>query len=205
LKRAYATAEAIFEKQPEPKPVFQSSPLLREQHFGIAEGKAWTYTMTPNLSLEEHFAQGLFPVTSGRDEAFPEGESLNDVARRAEQAIQDFIFPEVRKAAEKGMKGLNIAIVSHGICISELVSCLMAKGESGHNLGHKYRGMRNTAWSRISVNIEVDIFTFVSMTPIMLISNRDRQKAILWTWLTALCHLYRSCLPTLTGSSTWRV
>ena len=181
LKRAYSTAEAVFEKQPERKPLFESSPLLREQHFGIAEGKPWTYTMTSNLSLEEHYAQGVFPVTNGRGEGFPEGETLNDVAGRAEQAIQDFVLSNVRKAAEQGKKGLHIAIVSHGICISELVPLLMRKDESGQDPGRKYRGMHNTAWTRISVDVRVGIhMAFTLMTLVILISSRDRQKASLW-------------------------
>ncbi|KAI0346027.1 phosphoglycerate mutase-like protein [Trametopsis cervina] len=154
LKRAYSTAEAIYEKQTDPKPTFTSSSLLREQHFGIAEGHPWSWTMTPGLSLEDHFAQGLYPVMDGRTDAFPEGESLNDVAARAEQVIQDFVLSNLRQAAQEGRKGVHIALVSHGICISELIPALMTKDESRKHPGHKYRGLLNTAWTRITVNVK---------------------------------------------------
>ncbi|KAI0087902.1 phosphoglycerate mutase-like protein [Irpex rosettiformis] len=154
LKRAYSTAEAVYEKQPEPKPTFESTLLIREQHFGIAEGNKWVWNMVPNLSLEEHHARGLFPVMEGRDDKFPEGESLDDVAKRADQAIQDFVLSNVRKAAQEGKKGLHVALVSHGICISELVTALLTKDESGQHPGQKFRGMRNTAWTRITVDVK---------------------------------------------------
>lgn len=44
LKRAFSTAQALYDAQPEPKPTFTKSLLLREQHFGIAEGRPWTFT-----------------------------------------------------------------------------------------------------------------------------------------------------------------
>lgn len=44
LKRAFSTAQALYDAQPEPKPVFTKSLLLREQYFGIAEGRPWTFT-----------------------------------------------------------------------------------------------------------------------------------------------------------------
>ncbi|KAI0697909.1 phosphoglycerate mutase-like protein [Cytidiella melzeri] len=154
LKRAYSTAEAVYEKQPQPKPVFSSSPLLREQHFGIAEGKPWTWDTTPGLSLEDHYAQGLFPVMYQRADAFPDGESLDDVAVRAEQAVKDLILSNVRKAAREGKKGLHVAIVSHGIFISELISALLTKDRSGQHPGRKYRGTHNTAWTRIIVSVK---------------------------------------------------
>ncbi|KAI0771423.1 histidine phosphatase superfamily, partial [Irpex lacteus] len=139
LKRAYSTAEAIYEKQPEPKPIFESTPLIREQYFGVAEGKPWIWNMKPGLSLEEHYAQNLYPVLEGRSEKFPEGESLNDVAARAEVAIQQFVLANVWKAAREGKKGLHVALVSHGICISELVAALLTKDESGqHPLMSRY-------------------------------------------------------------------
>ena len=111
--------------------------------------------MVPNLSLEEHYARGLFPVMEGREDKFPEGESLNDVAERAEEAIRDLVLANVRKAAREGRKGSHIALVSHGICISELVTALLMKDESGQHPGQKFRGMRNTAWTRITVDVKV--------------------------------------------------
>lgn len=111
--------------------------------------------MKPGLSLEEHFAQGLYPVLHGRTERFPEGESLEDVAIRANQAIQDLVLPHLWKAAREGAKNVHVALVSHGICISELVAALLAKDASRQNPGHKYRGLLNTAWARVSVDVKV--------------------------------------------------
>lgn len=111
--------------------------------------------MKPGLSLEEHFAQGLYPVLHGRTDRFPEGESLEDVAVRANQAILDLVMPHVWTAAREGAKNVHIALVSHGICISELVASLLAKDASGQDPGHKYRGLLNTAWTRVAVDVKV--------------------------------------------------
>ena len=69
----------------------------------------------PDLTIEEHYAQKIFPVLLHRDERFPEGESLNDVAERTTQAIRELVLPNVWKAAREGVKGLHIAIASHGL------------------------------------------------------------------------------------------
>ena len=38
LKRAFATAQALYDDQKDPKPSFESSELLRELNFGDAAG-----------------------------------------------------------------------------------------------------------------------------------------------------------------------
>lgn len=102
LKRAASTAQALYDAHSEPKPTFTKSLLIREQHFGIGEGKPWTFngdeyvlhfafigsvlwfselSLSSNLTLEEQFARGIFPVLKGDDERFPGGESLNDLGR----------------------------------------------------------------------------------------------------------------------------
>ena len=155
LLRAYTTAQAIHDAQAEPKPPLTKSTLLREQHWGIAEGHSWLLDAKPGLSIEEHFAQGIYPVLHERWQKFPEGESLEDVVKRAEKAIDDFVMPHVWEAAKNGKKNVHIALVSHGICISELIPVLVMKDASGQHPGHRWRGLRNTAWTRITVDVKV--------------------------------------------------
>ncbi|PCH40029.1 phosphoglycerate mutase-like protein [Wolfiporia cocos MD-104 SS10] len=154
LKRALWTAQAVRNAQKEPQPPLTTSLLLREQYWGIAEGKPWIMQMEPGISLEEHYAKGVYPVLSGRADKFPEGESLDDLAQRAAQAIDELAMPYVWQAARAGESGLNIAIVSHGLCISELIPALLVKDASGAHPGHKYKGLLNTAWTRVTVTVK---------------------------------------------------
>ncbi|OBZ71592.1 hypothetical protein A0H81_08444 [Grifola frondosa] len=154
LKRALWTAQALHDAQSEPKPPFETSLLLREQHWGIAEGNPWIMHRIPDLTLEDHFAQGLYPVLHDRSQRFPEGESLNDLADRAKAAIEELVMPHVLRAAREGMKGIHIAVVSHGLCISELVPALLLKDASGVHPENKYRGLLNTAWTRVTVDVK---------------------------------------------------
>ncbi|PSR70465.1 hypothetical protein PHLCEN_2v13616 [Hermanssonia centrifuga] len=154
LKRAYSTAQGVHDAQPEPKPPLTTSLLLREQHWGVAEGHPWIMVQEPGLSLEEHLARGLYPVLHERSQKFPEGESLNDLALRAEQAINEIVMPYVWQAARDGKKGIHIALVSHGLCISELVPALLKKDASGQHIGRDYRGLLNTAWTRVVLDVK---------------------------------------------------
>ncbi|KAI0036441.1 histidine phosphatase superfamily, partial [Vararia minispora EC-137] len=153
LKRAFTTAQAIYDAQPSPKPSFTESVLIREQHFGVAEGKPWTYNHEPGLSLEEHFARGIWPVLTGDDERFPDGESHNDLAARADMAIEELVMPHVWQAAREGRKGVHVALVSHGLCISHLITQLLKRNAAEHP-GGDYRGLLNTAWSRVEVDVK---------------------------------------------------
>ncbi|KAI9443114.1 histidine phosphatase superfamily [Lactarius indigo] len=141
LKRAFTTAQALYDHQKEPKPSFDSSELLREQNFGVAEGKPCTWT------------KGVYPVLYGDDEKFPEGESTNDLAERARTALAKFVLPHVWQAAKEGKTGIHVAIVSHGLCISELVSELL-KRSAKQGKDTDFRGLWNTAWTRVVVDIE---------------------------------------------------
>jgi len=153
LKRAFWTAQAVHDAQLEPKPPLESSPLLRE-HFGVAEGKKWVMHRDPRRSLESYYAEGLFPVLDGRADKFPEGESLDDLAARAHLAVEEVVMPHIRTAARAGKKGVYIAIVSHGLCISELVPALVTKDISGVHPGSKFKGLLNTAWTSVTVNVK---------------------------------------------------
>ncbi len=154
LKRAFTTAQALYVHQRDPKPSFDSSELLREQNFGVAEGKPWTFEDDSTLTLEEHIAKGIYPVLYGDDEKFPQGESMNDLAERARTSLERFVLPHVRQAAKEGKNGMHVAVVSHGLCISELISELLKMGVK-QSRETNYRGLWNTAWTRVVIDIEV--------------------------------------------------
>ena len=174
LKRAFTTAQALYDSQKDPKPSFDSSELLREQNFGVAEGKPWTFQADEALTLEEHMAKGVYPVLYDDDEKFPEGESAKDLDERARTALEKFALPHVSQAAKEGKTGIHIAIVSHGLCISALISELlkMSAKQSGAT---NYRGLWNTAWTRVVVDIEVG--SRETMIVRELTSQRDPRKA----------------------------
>ncbi len=99
-------------------------------------------------------AKGVYPVLYGDDEKFPEGESTKDLAERARTALAKFVLPHVWQAAKEGKTGIHVAIVSHGLCISELISELLKRSaKQGGETDH--RGLWNTAWTRVVVDIEV--------------------------------------------------
>ncbi|EMD39877.1 hypothetical protein CERSUDRAFT_112131 [Gelatoporia subvermispora B] len=154
LKRALWTAQAVHNAQQEPKPPLTTSPLLREQHWGVAEGQPWTMQPLAGVSIEEHFARGIYPVLHERSQKFPEAESLDDLARRADQAVEEILMPYILQAARSGERGIHVAIVSHGLCISELIPALMKRDASGIHPSCGYRGLFNTAWSRVTVNVK---------------------------------------------------
>jgi broad specificity phosphatase PhoE len=151
------TAKTLLNAQPNPKPRIEISPLLREQHYGLGEGQRYDVRRVPGLSLAEHFARGKFPPLYSRSERFPEGESLEDVARRAEEAVEQFAIPYIQNAAKEGRDGMNVAVVSHGLLIREAIAALMRKDK--HNTegvnAIDYRSLRNTGWTRVIVQVEV--------------------------------------------------
>ena len=100
-------------------------------------------------------ANGVYPTLYGNDEKFPEGESTNELALRANRAITALVLPHVWQAAKVGKTGIHIAVVSHGLCIGQMISELLkmsVKQDEGD-----YRGLRNTAWTRLAIDIEVRI------------------------------------------------
>ena len=143
--------------QPDPKPPLHECPDIREQHWGVAEGKPWVWNQKPGLSIEEHFARDIWPVLHERWQHFPEGESLDMMYTRAKRAIDECVTPHVWKAAREGRTGVHIALASHGLCISELIPALLAKDDrfKGTHMGAKYRGLLNTAWTRLTIEVEV--------------------------------------------------
>lgn len=156
LKRAFTTAQALYDGQREPKPTFDSSQLLREQHFGIAEGKPWSYVSNRIFNLEEEMAKGVYPVPHGNDEKFPDGESINDLAQRAKEAITTLVLPHVWQTAKEGKTGVHVAVVGHGLCISQMISQLL-KMNPKQDEERDYRGLLNTAWTRVVIESEVRV------------------------------------------------
>lgn len=151
------TAQAVHDAQRESPPPLTTSLLLREQTFGVAEGNPWITEMQPGLSLEDHFARKLYPVLHSWVHKFPEGESLDDLAARANKAVDDLLLPHVWSAARAGDQELHVAVVSHGLCISELVPALLVRDQSGIHPGHRYRGLLNTAWTRVTVKVKAGV------------------------------------------------
>ncbi|GJE98396.1 phosphoglycerate mutase-like protein [Phanerochaete sordida] len=155
LLRALATAQAIHDAQPAPKPPLTTSPLLREQHWGVAEGEPFAAAPDPALGLDEHIARGVYPLLREPWQRFPGGESLEDVGARAQQAVEELVMPHVWDAARQGRKDVHVAVVSHGIAISELVRVLVLKDESfGEHPAHRWKRMLNTAWTRVTVDVK---------------------------------------------------
>ncbi|KAF9467774.1 histidine phosphatase superfamily [Collybia nuda] len=147
LLRALATGQAVHSGQAH-KPPFTVNPKLREQHFGIAEGHPWVSSPLPaNMSMEELFSKNVFPVLEARDAKFPEGESLEDLARRAEEAVRECIIPHIKE------DGAHIALASHGLCISELIAAII-RLDPDSSRDVSYTGLLNTAWTRLTISLK---------------------------------------------------
>lgn len=161
LLRAYDTARAIQAAQPETThPELVSSPLLREQHFGIAEGNKCDVPRQCGLSDEEHWAKGVFPVPNGRKGKFPEGESPDDLGDRARQVVEELILPIIRDAVKGKKENVHVALVSHSLCIDELVAAVVAldyerRSKGLEVLDREHTGLLNTAWMRATIDLEV--------------------------------------------------
>lgn len=82
-----------------------TTPLLREQFFGSAEGQNWR-TGYATSSNSHH----------NRAYCFPQGESLEDVHRRAKEIVQRCVVPWLVKSAQNTQgKKEHVVLVAHGI------------------------------------------------------------------------------------------
>lgn len=109
----------------------------------------------PNKSLEDHFRDGQYPILFERHEKFPNGESLNDVSVRAEHFMNNQVLkPYLPRAISSGVEDVHVALVSHGLCISELIPALLKRNDGG-SPAKDYRGLLNTAWTRVTVQVKV--------------------------------------------------
>lgn len=116
-----------------------------------------------DLPREQLYERGIFPILYNREESFPEGESLNDLQTRAERAIKDIVLPFVKEEAFSG-QDIHIAIVSHGLCISELVSALVRLDHFKAS-GSDWTGLLNTAWTRVTLD------AVASYSPLKILSR----------------------------------
>jgi broad specificity phosphatase PhoE len=91
----------------------------------------------------------------GRDDRFPDGESMNDVAKRGSEVIDKFIVPHVLNAKGKTAEGTHIVFVSHGICIAETIGALMRKSTHPDANVSSWLGLMNTAWTRCIIGVQV--------------------------------------------------
>ncbi|KAG6897645.1 hypothetical protein C0992_012624 [Termitomyces sp. T32_za158] len=153
LERALLTAKALQAAQPNFVPL-QISPLLREQNFGRGEGQKYDVRKKPHLSFKEHVAQGIYITPFNRSDRYPDGESLDDVAKRADNVVENIILPYVEKATREGNQNMHIAFVSHGIFIAELIASLAAQSGSRPRPS-QFRGLRNTGYTRVVVKAVV--------------------------------------------------
>ena len=114
----------------------------------------------PGLSDEEHWAKGIFPILHERTDKFPDGESLDDLRDRARHAVKEFIVPVVKNALKNGEENVHVAVVSHGLCISELVAAVVRLDYERRSKGlevpdREYAGLSNTAWTRVTIGLAV--------------------------------------------------
>ena len=159
LKRALLTAEAICNAQSDPRLTPQPSILLREQKYGSGEGKRWDGRRIPGLATNEHYKRGICPALRNRLEKFPGGESLNDLAERAEEVIDHILGPHIW---DETYDKAHIVIVSHGIFLAELIAAWVKRQNTQRTLKVRprdFRGMRNTAWTKVRVTVQVSNLT----------------------------------------------
>ncbi|KAG8972621.1 hypothetical protein FRC05_009731 [Tulasnella sp. 425] len=170
LKRALTTAQQI-EKQNQSKPPLTITPLIREQHFGEAEGNPWAPAITPDPKgtkgpndpnatgrlgvIDPKTNKKVYPVQPGRSAKFPAGESQDDVAERTGEAFDEFVMPFVRDSVGKPVGEVNVFFVSHGIAISEGIGAIFSRAVNGRGVDpDTWRGLHNTAWSRVVIGME---------------------------------------------------
>ena len=107
------------------------------------------------MTLEEHYAQSLFPIHHERWQKFPGGESIDDLAQRAEEAVREVVLPHVLELLENQTRTSHIAIASHGLFIAEMIPVLLKMDVTNTEPRTTFRGMKNTAWTRVVVDFQV--------------------------------------------------
>ncbi|KJA21242.1 hypothetical protein HYPSUDRAFT_42386 [Hypholoma sublateritium FD-334 SS-4] len=155
LLRAKTTANAVKRKQRgNPNLLLREFTILREQNFGAGEGMKFS-KKKPGMSLTDHYSKGKFPALYTRHERFPEGESLDDLAQRADTVINDILFPHLLEEKEEDVTR-TIAVVSHGLFIGELLAAILRRSHERDATfnHHHFRGMKNTAWTEVAVSLK---------------------------------------------------
>ncbi|KAF7298969.1 hypothetical protein MIND_00845100 [Mycena indigotica] len=155
LKRAHMTALELEKCQTTSQPLL-ISPLLKERHFGVAEGKPSFWKRDLNRSLDDHVSDGIYPSLNGRNERFPEGESLDDVRNRAIQAWENMLLNYVHEACENHTH-LHIAVVSHGLFIREALQALTRYDNALDLTTINGQWLRNTGWARVVLQVKGNV------------------------------------------------
>lgn len=170
LLRAHTTAKQIHSFQ-SPSPPLIVSDLIREQHWGDAEGHPFTWddddeTVEEGVESGQMDSKGRYAPLRDRISKFSNGESSEDVARRADEFISEHIIHHVMASLPDDAKPLNIFVVSHGICIAELIAAFLRRdpaneyvngGDEPRMLPESWRGLANTGWTRLEVSLYVSI------------------------------------------------
>lgn len=145
LKRAATTAHSVHTQSTNPPPIVVSR-YLREQFFGSAEGHPWNEgpydsSVRANMGWED----------SRQFRLAADGESLDDVAVRADAALRHFVAPHLIHAA-KSEGDHHIMIFAHGLFLSELMFALRRSSEPKLHFV-KNTTYTNTGWSRVELNL----------------------------------------------------
>lgn len=159
LDRALTTARNVAKQnRSDPAPPLTVSPLLREQFFGEAEGAPWDAGRYSSYHMpwEDHRAFKM------ADHA----ESLDDVARRADQVLRHFVLPHVVAAAASAPRHRDdddddrpqhVMLFAHGIWLSEFMFALKRAAEGPDARYVKTGGYANTGWSRVEIELVEDV------------------------------------------------
>jgi len=136
----------------------------------------------------------VYETIRNRHDRFTSGESLDDLALRAEDAVERLVWPHLddaiaiahhhsdtgagagagagtntngvegvevegrpRENGEVGVEvegglGYHVVIVSHGLCISEMVAAILRRSpNAGATAGVRFKGLVNTGWTRVRI------------------------------------------------------
>ncbi|KAL8945870.1 MAG: hypothetical protein Q9222_007651 [Ikaeria aurantiellina] len=124
LQRAVKTAEALLAAQPEnpdrPALTVRQLSVLREQDFGIYEGKPFYVRQqgSSRSGKDNHRAQHL------DDPGFQDVESKESMTSRTDSFVHEYLKPLILKDSPSSF-GNVVAIVSHGIILSYLWRSLL--------------------------------------------------------------------------------
>jgi len=154
LKRALWTGQQVqMQQSRQPSPPFTTSELLREQHWGDAEGQPWTAHVPSGAGTD---GKKYWVLPPGRNGKFPNGESAEDVAVRTGEAFDTFVLPFVMAAKGKSLGEIHIVMTSHGIAIAELIGAIFQRAANGQGKEpSSWRGLVNTGWTRLVLGLEV--------------------------------------------------
>jgi len=139
---------------------------------------------------EDEVEVEVYETIRNRHDRFTSGESLDDLALRAEDAMERLVWPHLDDAIAiahhhsdagagtntngvegvevevdgrprengevdvdvEGGLGYHVVIVSHGLCISEMVAVILRRStNAGATAGVRFKGLVNTGWTRVRI------------------------------------------------------